>query len=123
MREPVASLAARRGLRLAVVSSSALARLAVCFAATGLDDLFPAGARFSAEDSPPVPTSKPDPAIYALAAQRLGLAPEDITFVDDLRGNLKPARALGMATVHHVDAATTVAELERLLGRELRAPA
>ena len=43
-------------------------------------------------------------------------------FVDDLRGNLKPARALGMATVHHVSAEETVPELERLLGVELGQP-
>ena len=41
---------------------------------------------------------KPDPAIYELAAERLGLPPEACVFVDDLPGNLKPARALGMAT-------------------------
>ena len=41
-------------------------------------------------------------------------------FVDDLRGNLKPARALGMATVHHVRADDTIAELEALLGVALR---
>ena len=44
---------------------------------------------------------KPDPAIYALAAERLGLPAEACVFVDDLPGNLKPARALGMATVVH----------------------
>ncbi|MGH2946939.1 MAG: HAD family hydrolase [Solirubrobacteraceae bacterium] len=54
---------------------------------------------------------KPDPAIYALAAERLGLPPEACVFVDDLPGNLKPARALGMATVLHRDAASTLAEL------------
>jgi putative hydrolase of the HAD superfamily len=40
-------------------------------------------------------------------------------FVDDLPFNLEPARELGMATVHHVEAERTVAELERLLGIEL----
>ena len=42
---------------------------------------------------------KPDPAIYELAAERLGLPPDACVFVDDLPGNLKPALALGMATV------------------------
>ena len=59
---------------------------------------------------------KPDPAIYRLAAQRLGRPPEAIVLVDDLPGNLKPARAAGMATVVHRDAAATLAELEALLG-------
>jgi len=40
--------------------------------------------------------------------------------VDDLPGNLKPARAMGMATVHHRGADSTVPELERLLGVKLR---
>jgi putative hydrolase of the HAD superfamily len=59
---------------------------------------------------------KPDPAIYALAAERIGLDPEACVFVDDLPGNLKPARALGMATVlHRGDAAATLAEVDALL--------
>ena len=63
---------------------------------------------------------KPEPRIYELGAERLGLAPADCVFVDDLPGNLKPARELGMATVHHTTAADTVPELERLLGVRLR---
>ena len=64
---------------------------------------------------------KPDPAIYALAAERLGLPPEACVYVDDLPGNLKPARAMGMATVvHRGDAATTLAEVGALLGVTLR---
>jgi putative hydrolase of the HAD superfamily len=59
---------------------------------------------------------KPDPAIYSLAAERLGLTPAECVFVDDLPGNLKPARALGMATVwHRGDAAATLAEVRTLL--------
>lgn len=63
---------------------------------------------------------KPDPRIYELGAERLGLPPEEIVFVDDLPGNLKPARELGMATVHHTDAGRTIPELEELLGVGLR---
>jgi putative hydrolase of the HAD superfamily len=55
---------------------------------------------------------KPDPAIYELAAERIGVLPEACIYVDDLPGNLKPARALGMATVlHRGDAAATLAEV------------
>jgi putative hydrolase of the HAD superfamily len=64
---------------------------------------------------------KPDPAIYELAAERLGLPPGECVFVDDLPGNLKPARALGMATVvHRGDADETLAEISGLLGVTLR---
>jgi putative hydrolase of the HAD superfamily len=65
-------------------------------------------------------TRKPDSRMYELGAERIGLPPEACVYVDDLPFNLEPAAALGMATVHHVDAGTTVAELERLLGRQLR---
>jgi putative hydrolase of the HAD superfamily len=59
---------------------------------------------------------KPDPAIYELAAAQIGLGPDECVYVDDLPGNLKPARALGMATVlHRGDAAATLAEIRGLV--------
>jgi epoxide hydrolase-like predicted phosphatase len=63
---------------------------------------------------------KPEPEVYELAADRIGVAPARIVFVDDLPGNLKPARALGMHTVLHRDASGTIAELEDALGISLR---
>ena len=51
---------------------------------------------------------KPDPAIYELACERLDRTPDRCVFVDDLAGNLKPARAIGMATVLHRDAAAEI---------------
>jgi putative hydrolase of the HAD superfamily len=63
---------------------------------------------------------KPTPAIYGLGAERIGVPASRCVFVDDLPFNLKPAAELGMATVHHVDSAATIAELERLFGLTLR---
>lgn len=63
---------------------------------------------------------KPTPAIYELAAQRIGLPPRLCVFVDDLPFNLDPAAELGMATVHHTSAPETIGQLERLLGVGLR---
>ncbi|HEY9482145.1 MAG TPA: HAD family phosphatase [Micromonosporaceae bacterium] len=63
---------------------------------------------------------KPAPEIYKIGARSLHLQPKECVFVDDLRGNLKPARALGMTTVHHVDAATTIAQLSDIFGIDLR---
>ena len=64
---------------------------------------------------------KPDPEIYELAAERLGLPPEACVYVDDLGGNLKPAAALGMATVlHGGDATVTLKRVGVLLGINLR---
>jgi epoxide hydrolase-like predicted phosphatase len=58
---------------------------------------------------------KPDPRIYRHAADQLGIPPVRCVFVDDLGGNLKPAKALGMATIRHTEASSTIAQLERLL--------
>jgi epoxide hydrolase-like predicted phosphatase len=58
---------------------------------------------------------KPDPRMYELGAERIGMAPEACVFVDDLAFNLDPARELGMAVVHHTSAASTLAELDDLL--------
>jgi epoxide hydrolase-like predicted phosphatase len=63
---------------------------------------------------------KPQPEIYALAVERLGRPAERCVFVDDLPGNLKPAAALGMATVLHRDPGATIPRLEALLGVSLR---
>jgi FMN phosphatase YigB (HAD superfamily) len=50
-------------------------------------------------------------------AERIGVSAGDCVYVDDLPGNLKPARALGMATVlHRGDARATLAEIDALLG-------
>ncbi|AIS01463.1 HAD family hydrolase [Streptomyces glaucescens] len=90
--------ALRRRYRLAVVSSSALTRLAACFAASGLDELLPADCRFSAEDSLPVPAGKPDPAVYRLALDRLGIAPDQAVALEDSASGVASAVAAGIAT-------------------------
>ena len=59
---------------------------------------------------------KPSRRMYELGAERAGVAPEACVYVDDLPFNLAPAAELGMATVHHTSADTTIPELERLLG-------
>ena len=88
-----------RHLTLAAVSSSALTRLAGCFTATELDDLIPPTRRYSAEDSLPTPTSKPDPAVYLHACAELGISPEQGLAVEDsVPGALSAVRA-GCTTV------------------------
>lgn len=62
---------------------------------------------------------KPDPAIYHLACDRLGLAAGDCVFLDDLGVNLKPARAMGMGTVKVVSAVQAIADLAALLGHDV----
>jgi epoxide hydrolase-like predicted phosphatase len=62
---------------------------------------------------------KPDRRMYDLGAERTGVEAAECVFVDDLPFNLTPAADLGMATVHHVSAAETIPQLERLLGVSL----
>jgi putative hydrolase of the HAD superfamily len=63
---------------------------------------------------------KPDPAIYRLARERLGVPVEAIAFLDDIGPNLKPPRAMGMTTIKVVTAGQALEELERAVGFSLR---
>ncbi len=110
VREPLRALARR--LRLAVVSSSALARLDVCFRATGLAELFPAEARFSAEDSLPVPASKPDPAVYAFAGEALGVSGARALAIEDAVAGVESAVGAGFPAVGNL-AFVTLEEREQ----------
>jgi putative hydrolase of the HAD superfamily len=59
---------------------------------------------------------KPDPAIYELAADRLGVPPARCAFVDDLDRNVEVAEGLGMfGVVHGGDTPSTVEQLRRFL--------
>ncbi|MGQ0805721.1 MAG: HAD-IA family hydrolase [Actinomycetota bacterium] len=59
---------------------------------------------------------KPDPRIYELACERLGVRPDESVFLDDLGVNLKAARALGMTTIKVADPAAALSELSEVLG-------
>ena len=50
-------------------------------------------------DSSEVGIRKPDPAIYRLACERLGVAPDRAAFVDDIETNVEGARALGLTAI------------------------
>ncbi len=63
---------------------------------------------------------KPDPAIYRMMTDALGVRPERSVFLDDLGVNLKPARAMGMHTIKVDDPAPALAQLEKLVGFPLR---
>lgn len=58
---------------------------------------------------------KPDPAIYALTAQRLGVAGNEIAFLDDWPPAIESAEAAGWHGVLHVNTESSIAELERLI--------
>jgi epoxide hydrolase-like predicted phosphatase len=62
---------------------------------------------------------KPEPEIFALTVERLGLPAQECVFVDDLPHNVEAAAALGFVGVRHTDYASTSAELEALFGLPL----
>jgi epoxide hydrolase-like predicted phosphatase len=62
---------------------------------------------------------KPQPEIFLLAAERVGVGPGDCVFVDDLRENCAGAEAVGMTAILHRGSAGTLPQLEELLGASL----
>ncbi|MCY4323622.1 MAG: HAD-IA family hydrolase [Gammaproteobacteria bacterium] len=58
---------------------------------------------------------KPNPEIYRRACERLGIAPRDAIYLDDLGINCKPARALGMHTIKVVEEGQALADLAAAL--------
>ena len=59
---------------------------------------------------------KPDPKIYLMMCEALGVTPEACVYLDDLGINCKPAAALGMRAIKVVDVAQTLAELAAATG-------
>lgn len=69
-------------------------------------------------ESSKVGIRKPDPAIYRLACDALGVSPERCVYLDDLGINCKPAAALGMAAIKVSASEQALADLEIALGLE-----
>jgi beta-phosphoglucomutase-like phosphatase (HAD superfamily) len=84
---------------LVAVTSSAGPRLDACLDVTGLSPLFPPERRFSAETSLVEPVSKPDPAVYLHAAERLGIKPNQGLAIEDSVNGATSAVAAGHPTV------------------------
>lgn len=59
--------------------------------------------------------AKPDVRIYALACERVGVAPHEVVFIDDRPENVLAAREFGMHSVQHVDTSETIRAVEALL--------
>uniref|UniRef100_A0A8C0HGZ9 Acyl-CoA dehydrogenase family member 10 n=1 Tax=Chelonoidis abingdonii TaxID=106734 RepID=A0A8C0HGZ9_CHEAB len=63
---------------------------------------------------------KPDPRIYTLCLERLGVQPKESIFLDDIGQNLKAAAQLGIKTVKVDDPEAALKELESCLGFPLQ---
>lgn len=102
------------GCRVGVLSNDAYAIQSPAFFAgrpefAGLDAFV---------DASDVGVGKPDPDAYLLAADALGLAPDRVTFLDDVVENVEGALAVGMRGVHVAagDARRAFDRARRLLG-------
>ncbi len=94
VNEQLEKLAAEGKYGLAVVSSSALRRVKASIKKVDQDKFFPPEHIFSAATSLPVPTTKPDPAIYLHACKVLGKQPGECVAVEDSKsGTLSAVRA------------------------------
>ncbi len=70
-------------------------------------------------NSAEVGLAKPDPAIYQLVLDRLGVAPGEAILLDDMVRNTDAARALGIHTIVFTDARTGLRELADALGHSV----
>ncbi|MCJ1312436.1 hypothetical protein MMC25_006110 [Agyrium rufum] len=84
---------------LAVVSSSALRRVEASVERVDQAKYFPKGHIFSAATSLPVPTTKPDPAIYLFACEQIGVKPEECIAVEDSKSGTLSAVRAGIWTI------------------------
>ena len=62
--------------------------------------------------------AKPDPRIYRVAVERLGVAFHEAVFVDDMEENVESARQLGMKGVHFRSTPQALAEVQAHLHGE-----
>ena len=100
---------ARETMPVALVSN-ATSRLEADLADAGLSEFID-----TAINTSRIGFAKPDPRVYAHAAERVGVPPDRCLFIDDTLGNVEAARAAGMLGVHF----RTPADLEDVLGPTL----
>jgi putative hydrolase of the HAD superfamily len=100
-----------RGLRLALLTNNVREWEPHWRAKLPVDDVFEV-----IVDSAFVGMRKPEPAIYELTLERLGLPGEACAFLDDLEVNVTAAREQGIHGIHFRDTEQAIAELDALLG-------
>jgi putative hydrolase of the HAD superfamily len=99
-----------RGLRLALLTNNVREWESRWRAKLPIDEVFE-----TVVDSAFVGMRKPEPEIYALTLERLGLPGEACAFVDDLDVNVDAARAAGMHGIVYRGTAQVTQELDALL--------
>jgi HAD superfamily hydrolase (TIGR01509 family) len=84
------------GLKICVASQGQLAKTRLTLGLTGLRDLFPPDALFSAYD---VPRPKPDPALFQHAAKTMNASPSACAVIEDSPSGIEAAVAAGMRAI------------------------
>src|ERR1700691_570807 len=102
------------GLKVCVASQGQLTKTRLTLGLTGLRDLFPPDALFSAYD---VPRPKPDPALFQHAAATMNANPSACVVVEDTPSGVTAAVAAGMRAVGY--AADSDARALRNAGAEI----
>jgi putative hydrolase of the HAD superfamily len=70
-------------------------------------------------DSSEVGCRKPEPAIYELTTERLGVAPDKILYLDDFMANVVGARAAGWDAIHVTSSTQAIQALNTAIGAPL----
>lgn len=113
----LASLSKDDRYKMAVVSSSALRRVRVSMARTGQDKFFNTHEIYSAANSLPKPTSKPDPAIYLHVLQKHQAKPEECVAVEDSISGATSAIRAKIPVIGYVGAYNTAVKRAEMSGR------
>ncbi len=99
-----------RGLRLAICTNNVREWEQLWRAKLPVDEIFDV-----VVDSAFVGSRKPEPRIYEITLERLGVAPHSSLFVDDVELNCNAARDLGIAVVWFQSTEQAIDEIERAL--------
>jgi putative hydrolase of the HAD superfamily len=99
-----------RGVRLAILTNNVREWHDIWRSAFDIDALFELVVDSSFEH-----TRKPEPRIYEITLDRLGLAASDCAFIDDVEVNVVAARELGFHAIHFRDTEQVLAELDALI--------
>ena len=101
------------GYRVGLVTNNVREGSAAWRAKIPVDDLFEV-----VIDSSEVGMRKPNPAIYHLALEQLGVTdPATAVFIDDALGNVEGARRAGLHALHFEETEATLLALDELLAR------
>ncbi|MCJ1467106.1 hypothetical protein MMC07_005728 [Pseudocyphellaria aurata] len=118
VNEQLDKLAADNKYGLAVVSSSALRRVRASIKKVDQEKYFPFDHVFSAATSLPVPTTKPDPAIYLYACKMISKEPGECVAVEDSKSGTLSAVRAGIPVIAYVgsyEGSTKQKEMAKLL--------